>query len=199
MSRKTHSIHFILASSSPRREALFAELKVPFQITAPTVEEVIRTDLTLIKALEFLAYQKAKSVADNLPTMTHHKIIISADTIVTLNQEILGKPQSQQHAIDMLSALGGNDCDVITAYCILDQLTGEFRCNSVITQLKFKQISADEIKAYVATGDPMDKAGAFGIQGHAQKFIEKIDGDYDNVVGLPISDIKKTLESLGFL
>jgi len=198
MSRKTYPYQFILASTSPRRKTLFERLDIPFQIMAPQCDEIITTGIPLNKAIEALAYEKAKSVADQLAASLS-AVIVSADTLVVLGDTILGKPSSQENAIKILSNLSGNTCHVITGYCVLNTQRQEYQTDSVTTQIKFKNITKNEITEYVKTGDPMDKAGAFGIQGQARQFIDTITGDYDNVVGLPITHLRSTLSELGFI
>jgi septum formation protein len=123
-----------------------------------------------------------------------HALIIGADTVVTLDGEILGKPKDEADAENMLKRLSGRTHEVYTGYCVIRVKDGFSVCAAVKTEVKFKEINDDKIRSYIATGEPMDKAGAYGIQGLGGLLIEKINGDYANVVGLPVSALADTLE-----
>ena len=140
-----------------------------------------------------LALLKAAAAAKKLDKKKN-AIIISADTVVVLDGKILGKPKDEGDAFSMLSSLSGRTHDVYTGYCIMRPEDGTAVCKSVRTAVTFKTLSEDKIRRYIATDEPMDKAGAYGIQDKGAALVEKIDGDYFNVVGLPVSALADTME-----
>ena len=123
-----------------------------------------------------------------------NSIIISADTVVTLDGKILGKPKDEKSAYEMLKNLSGRGHEVYTGYCVMRIADGKVVCNSVKTRVHFKELDDEKINSYISSGEPMDKAGAYGIQGKGALLISRIDGDYFNVVGLPVSALADTLE-----
>lgn len=175
-----------LASASPRRRELIASLGLDFKIIVPEIDE---TPLPHEKARAFaerLAVEKANAV-------TADGIIIAADTIVVKNEAILGKPGDAVHAREMLRMLSGTEHEVITGVCVRDATrTVVF---SVGTRVVFRMLSDDEIDDYIDTGEPMDKAGAYAIQGGAAHMVQSIEGSYTNVVGLPLCELYDTLHS----
>ena len=182
-------IDFILASGSPRRKELLELMGLEFKVIVSQADEDsvskdLKTELALLKASA-----TAKEVLRN-----KNAVIISADTIVTLDGQILGKPKDEDDAFNMLSKLSGREHEVYTGYCVMRISDGKAVCGKVRTKVKFKDLSDDKIRGYINSGEPMDKAGAYGIQGLGSLLIEKIDGDYFNVVGLPISALADTLE-----
>ena len=180
---------FILASGSPRRKELLELMGLEFKvIVSQADEDSVSKDLKPELYVQELALLKASATAKEV---LHNKnaVIISADTIVTLDGQILGKPKDEDDAFNMLSKLSGREHEVYTG--ISD---GKAVCGKVRTKVKFKDLSDDKIRGYINSGEPMDKAGAYGIQGLGSLLIEKIDGDYFNVVGLPISALADTLE-----
>ncbi len=171
----------ILASKSPRRKELLSLLKLPFDIIEANIIETIDYDNDLVKEIEKLSYQKAAKV------FSEHSdaIVIGSDTIVKINNKVLGKPKSYEEAEEMLHMLSGNIHEVVTAVSILvDDKIDTF---SSITEVEFFPLSDEEIETYISTNEPMDKAGAYAIQGDGAKFIKKINGDFYTVVGLPVS------------
>ena len=169
----------ILASHSPRRRELLEKLNIPFTVRVADVDETMDRTLPLEEAVARLSYRKAQAV--------HHEpedIVIAADTIVVLGDTVLGKPRDEQDALEMLKSLSGRSHQVMTGVTVLQ---GEkFLCHTEITEVFFRSLSEEEIYAYIATKDPMDKAGSYGIQNGGALFVEKINGDYFNVVGLPV-------------
>ncbi len=186
---------FILASASPRRKELMEIMGLNFEVLVSDADESsVAQDIPPTLYVQELALLKASAVAKELKGKKN-AVIISADTIVTLNGEILGKPKDAEHAEKMLLSLGGHTHEVYTGYCIMRLSDGKAVCESVCTCVTFKSLTEETIQSYIATGEPMDKAGAYGIQGKGSMLVEKINGDYFNVVGLPISSISDTLKN----
>ncbi len=186
---------WILASASPRRKELFGEvIKKQFDIIVATGEEKAEGELSPEALVMRLAKQKAEEVA-YLP-QAEGKGVLGADTVVALNGEILGKPKDEKDAFRMLKALSGNTHEVYTGVCIVYTKNGEREIKnfSVCTKVKFYPLSDKQITAYIASGSPMDKAGAYGIQDGG--LVEKIEGSFSNVVGLPIEECIKQIRLL---
>lgn len=183
----------ILASSSPRRKQLLEQIGLRFEIEASNYEEDMTLKMEPSKLAEFLSLGKAKDVAQK------HKdsIIISADTIVAIDGEIFGKPKTPERAKYMLQKLSGKAHSVITGFTIIDTGTNKQITKSVETKVYFKNLSEKEIDAYIATSEPLDKGGGYAIQGKAGLFVEKIEGDYFNIVGLPILSLAEELKNFG--
>lgn len=181
----------ILASASPRRIELLKDWGIPFEVDPADLHEKIDPALTPKKWAMSLAEQKAITVGARHPD----RIILGADTIGVLKGKILNKPKDRNDAIRMLQALSGKTHQVITGFTLLNTKTGEKITEAVETKVTFKRLTLKEIEAYVDTGEPMDKAAAYAIQGGAAKWVKKIEGDYNNVVGLPLEAIKKALAS----
>lgn len=175
----------ILASASPRRRELLMQMGLEFTVIPSKGEEIITRTVPSEVVME-LAAQKAREVADRSDENT---CIIGADTIVVRDGEILGKPKDEEDACRMLSMLAGTTHQVYTGVCLINKKSGEeeLRTFYEATDVEFYPMSETEIRDYVATGEPMDKAGAYGIQGKCAVFIKGIRGDYNNVVGLPIA------------
>lgn len=175
----------ILASKSPRRKELLSLITENFEIKTANVDEALPEGITPDKAVEYLSKIKAEPFANGVDT------VIGADTVVAVDGKILGKPANRQEAFDMLKTLSGKYHSVFTGVTIIKpEDTVTF---SVETRVKFFDLTDDEINAYIATGECDDKAGAYGIQGKGALLVEKIDGDYFNVVGLPVSLVNKFL------
>ena len=184
---------FILASGSPRRKELLSRMGVKFEVVISDADEKsVTKDVPVRLYVQELALLKASAVAKNLGKDT---VIISADTVVTLDGKVLGKPKDKEDAHKMLTALSGREHEVYTGVCVMRRSDSKVTCKSVCTRVKFKSLTKDRINAYIATGEPMDKAGAYGIQGVGSMLIEGIDGDYFNVVGLPIATLADILEN----
>ena len=176
----------VLASASPRRRELLATLGIDFRIVVPEIDETPKADEKPRAFAERLATEKAAAV--NEPG-----IILAADTIVVLKDTILGKPTDERNASEMLRSLSGAVHEVITGVCLKSpDRTVVF---SVVTQVTFRMIDEAEIEAYVASGDPLDKAGAYAIQGGAAHMVRRIEGSYTNVVGLPLCELHEALIS----
>ena len=188
-------MELILASNSPRRRELLEKLGALFTVVLGDFEEN-GCSLDPIVTAESFAFGKAKSVFDKLEN-TEKVIVLGSDTVVYHNGEILGKPVSKSDAERMLKALSGKPHEVYTGVCVLYPVRGggrELRGGAVCTKVKFFPLTKAQIKAYVATGSPMDKAGAYGIQDGG--LVESIEGSFSNVVGLPVEFCKELIESL---
>lgn len=180
----------ILASASPRRRELMSLLGIPFEIIVSNVAEVTDKHLSPEEMVKDLALQKAKAVINNLD----QGVVIGADTIVVSAAKILGKPANEEEAYTMLKELSGQEHQVYTGIALVDKVSGRQEVAAEVTLVKFKELTDSEIRAYLATGEPFDKAGAYAIQGRAAVFIEGIKGDYYNVVGLPVYRLAQLLK-----
>ena len=183
-----HIEKIVLASASPRRRELLSSLGLEFAVRAPTIDETAKEDEPPRIFAERLAAEKAAAV-----TVDPGTTVIAADTIVVLDGEILGKPNDEAHAAEMLSGLSGQTHEVITAVCIAKDAVS--RVFSVSTEVVFRTLTQSEIAAYVSSGCPMDKAGAYAIQGGASHMVQTINGSYTNVVGLPLCELHNALIS----
>lgn len=185
---------FILASASPRRKELLEVMGIDFDtVVSEADEDSVPRDVPPKLYVQELALLKAAASAKAV-LKSKKSFIISADTVVTLGGEILGKPSDEQDALRMLSSLSGRTHEVYTGYAVMRMSDGKTVCGSVCTEVRFKEIDNDAIDAYIASGEPMDKAGAYGIQGRGSVLIDSISGDYFNVVGLPLSALYDTLK-----
>ena len=172
-------MNLILASQSPRRRELMGLFRIPFTVHAADIDETMNPALRPYDEVARVSRCKALAVPRG-----PEDVVVAADTIVVRGGTVLGKPRSRQEAVDMLNLLSGRDHQVMTGLTVL---RGErmISCTEV-TDIHFRPLSRREIEAYVDTGEPMDKAGAYGIQGGAALFVERIAGDYYNVMGLPV-------------
>ena len=182
-------MELILASQSPRRRELLGLFGLPFVVRVADVDETMdpalppRTEVARVSRLKALAVPR-----------NGDDIVIAADTIVVCSGQVLGKPRTTEEAEKMLSLLSGRDHQVMTGVTVA---RGEnIQTTTEITDIHFRPLSKKEIAAYVATGEPMDKAGAYGIQGGAALFAEKMVGDYYNVMGLPVCKLRQMLECI---
>ncbi|MCH5211266.1 MAG: septum formation inhibitor Maf [Oscillospiraceae bacterium] len=186
---------FILASASPRRKELLELMGLKFKVVVSDADETaVKQDIPVNLYVQELAMLKASATA-KLIIKNKNALVIAADTIVTLDGMILGKPCDKDEAMRMLKALAGRSHEVYTGYCVMRIRDGKIVCSSVRTEVKFKPLTEQKILSYIRTGEPMDKAGAYGIQGLGSMLIEKINGDYFNVVGLPVSSLSDTLQN----
>ena len=179
-------MNVILASQSPRRRELLGLFRIPFTVRAADIDETM--DPALPAEQEVARVSRAKAMATPAKA---EDVVIAADTLVVCNGKTLGKPKSKEQAVEMLTMLSGRDHQVMTGLTVRKGDT----CRTVteITHLHFRKLSQREILDYVATGEPMDKAGAYGIQGGAALFVERLDGDYYNVMGLPVCRLWQVL------
>ena len=181
----------ILASKSPRRKELLSEMGITFDIYSKEIEEHLDPDVDPARAVEKLAEEKAQAVFDECLDA----IVIGADTVVCVDHEILGKPKDREDARRMLEKLSGSTHQVIGGVALLSKEKRiVFSC---VTTVHFYELSEEQILAYIDSNEPMDKAGAYGIQGLGKQFVEGIEGDYFNVVGLPVSRVLRALKEFG--
>ena len=188
-------MNLILASASPRRRELLRAAGIAFEVVATDIPEVPDPGEAPQAFAERMALQKAKTIA----SWRANDWVLGADTIVVVDGTILGKPRDEKDAARMLRMLSGRQHEVITAVCICSMSSGVMRCDcqSETTRVTFSELSDDDIAGYVPTGEPMDKAGAYGIQGIASRWIPRIEGDYSNVVGLPVALVWRMLRERG--
>jgi septum formation protein len=183
----------ILASSSPRRKELLKGLNLDFTIHPSDDNEDVPLGTLPKEMVEMLSLRKAQSVASQY----ERGLIIGSDTIVVLHDEILGKPKDSKEAYSMLSKLQGNVHTVFTGIAVIDVESGTYQVCHNSTQVTIKSLSNEKINRYIATGEPNDKAGAYAIQGFGATLVEKINGDYFTVVGLPVGLLSEMLENFG--
>lgn len=184
----------ILASKSPRRRELLAQMGLTdFEIHPAVGEELAEPGLTPPELVQALALHKAREVAEKFAHPGD--LVIGADTIVVLNDQVLGKPHDEAHALEMLTALSGREHHVYTGVAVLQD--GRELPQVEDTAVWFRDASQAELNRYIATGEPMDKAGAYGIQGRGGLLVSRIEGDYTNVVGLPIVRLASMLAQFG--
>lgn len=185
----------ILASASPRRKELLEKIGLEFEIIPSNYDEKLTDDSFTYEKIEALALNKGLDIAKDIKD---NAIIISADTVVVLDNKILGKPHSKEEAFNMISALSDKTHEVITAIAMLDTGNNKQLIHSVTTKVTFRKISKEEIEKYVSTKEPYDKAGAYAAQGIAAIFVEKIEGCFNNVVGISSFEVNKMLNELGY-
>ena len=184
----------ILASSSPRRQELLREIGIPFQVHAANInEDQIAGEDAREYALR-LAREKAQTVAARYP----QSYVLGADTIVVVDGEVLGKPKDHADAARMLRKLSGRSHEVTTAVSLVAP-GARTETRACTTKVCFRKLTEDEIQQYVASGEPMDKAGAYAIQGGASRWTDRIEGEWSNVVGLPLSLVTDLLRTYGLL
>lgn len=187
-------MRLILASGSPRRQELLRQIGLTnFTVHPAQVEERVEQGLTPAQAVVALAVQKAQAVAADFPS----DLVLAADTVVALDGTILGKPKSEAHAVRMLQSLSGRGHLVYTGFALAQG--GRLETGYEETAVHFRPLTGEEIAAYVATGEPMDKAGSYGIQGRGAVFVTGIEGDYFNVMGLPVCRVAQALGRFGLL
>lgn len=184
----------ILASRSPRRVEILIDLKINFEAHAPHFVEHSNPSASPEEEAQLFAREKALSLKNEFP----NSWILGCDTLVALGQEKLGKPQDPEDACRMLRQLSGRTHRVLSAITLLDAKTGEMQEVIDVAKVSFRKLSEAEIQNYVASGEPMDKAGAYAIQGGARNFLESIEGDYYTIVGLPKEALLRLLEKTDF-
>ena len=184
-------MNIVLASKSPRRKELLSLLDLDFTIITADIDETMNPTLPVADEVARLSYEKAAAIK---PQVSPDAIIISADTVVELGGTVMGKPSDTNEAFNMLKSLSGNTHNVLSGVTVMQN--EKIITKTVITQVNFRELTDNEINEYIKTGDPMDKAGAYGIQGRASKFVSGIVGDYFNVVGLPVCTLSLMLKEL---
>ena len=182
----------ILGSQSPRRRELLEKLDLPFTILTADIDETVRPELTPAHAVADISARKAAAI---LRQASEDDLVITADTIVVLDGQIMGKPHSPEEAEQMLSSLSGRTHQVYTAVTLHSH--ARQKTEVACTQVTFRPLDPKEILAYIASGEPMDKAGAYGIQGRGAVLVSHLEGDYFNVMGLPLCTLCRMLRSFG--
>lgn len=191
-------MRWILASASPRRRELLRQIELPFEVSPSEADENIERETPEL-LVEELSRRKCAEVGNRIGGEC---LVLGADTVVALGDQVLGKPGTEERAAEMLRMLSGKAHKVCTGVTL-----GEFREGKLQRQTTFSEVtevflyplSEGEIREYIASGEPMDKAGAYGIQGRFAKFVKKIYGDYNNVVGLPAARVYQEIKKLGLL
>lgn len=185
----------ILASGSPRRKELLEAAGIKFEVIVSDADESsVKSDGVPVNIyVQELALLKAAATA-KLVIKDKNAVIIAADTVVSVDGKILGKPDDAEDAFSMLSMLSGRAHEVYSGFCVMRIKDGKTVCRAVKTDVHFKTLSEDKIWRYIATGEPADKAGSYGIQGIGGLLVDKIEGDYQNVVGLSVSALSDVLE-----
>jgi septum formation protein len=185
--------NIVLASASPRRRELLSQLKLPFEVDVSGLEEKAPPGMGPHHLVRELSLHKAQAVA----ARHGNAVIIAADTIGLIGGIILGKPRSEEEARQMLKSISGRRHRVITGFTILDTMSGHSLSRSVETIVHIRRLTPAGISAYVRTGEPLDKAGGYAIQGVGAVIVEGIEGDYSNVVGLPLAALAASLKEFG--
>ncbi|MCB0378465.1 MAG: septum formation protein Maf [Bdellovibrionales bacterium] len=189
----------ILASQSARRRHILKEQGYEFSVHPLELSEILKKNLTPIEQIRDLALQKAKAAVAELNSLKGQDILVlAADTVVLFEGQILGKPKNFQDAVQMLSQMSGKEHEVITAFCLWDLGRDCFVLEHDISKVCFRPLQKQEIIEYVESGEPMDKAGAYGIQGQGGKLVDRYEGSFQNIVGLPIEKLKEVLDKNGW-
>ncbi|WP_455542734.1 Maf family protein [Intestinibacter sp.] len=183
-------MEIILASASPRRKEILQNTKLKFEIEKSDIEEVILENESPENMVVRLAYEKAFDVAKT----NKDKLVIGADTIVAIDDEVLGKPKDEKEAYQMIKRLSNKTHKVITGISLINLKENKVIKDYVVSFVTFKNLSDDSIKDYINTNESLDKAGAYGIQGYGALLVDNIQGDYFNIVGLPISRLSDLLK-----
>jgi len=183
----------ILASASPRRKEILEKTGLKFKVDESSYEEETDSGLNPHELARFLSREKARDVAGR----HRNALVISADTIIVLRNRLFGKPRNEEQAREILKALSGKTHSVITGFTIIDTATKKEMSRSIESRVFFKRLNADEIDAYIRSGEPFDKAGAYGIQGLGAVLIKRIEGDFFNVMGLPLHALAGSLKKFG--
>lgn len=181
----------ILASKSPRRKEILETMGVSFEIDVADVDESVSDDFSPVEAVCEISKRKAQRIAER---HGEDEIVISADTVVVIDGKIIGKPKDKEDAFCILKNLSGRTHEVYTGFTVC--ANGKTKTDFEVTKVHFKELCDDDIRRYIETGEPMDKAGAYGIQQKGNLFVDYIHGDYYNVVGFPISKICVTIREL---
>ncbi len=186
----------ILASQSPRRKMLLEQVGVPFTVFSSDVDENIDTDTEPAGVVQILAARKADHVARQL-SENQSAVVLAADTIVVLNNRVLGKPKDRDDAFEMLQMLQNQWHEVMTGIVLIDIATGKRLMHVEKTKVWIRPLTSGAIRSYIDSGEPLDKAGAYGIQGLGALLVEKLEGCYFNVVGLPLYSLSFMLGKVG--
>ena len=188
----------VLASSSPRRAEVLRNAGFVFEVRPADVDETRQPHEAAEDYVRRVAQAKAHAVADSARAAGERAIVIAADTVVLAEGQILGKPKNAEDARRMLRLFNGKTHEVLTALCVINIPAAKEALHVEKTRVEFLKMSAEEIEDYIQTGEPFDKAGAYGIQGIAGRFATRVEGCYFNVLGLPLSRLWTTLQSFGW-
>jgi septum formation protein len=189
----------VLASRSPRRKELLEKAGIKHTPFSVEVSENLSENLNLDDAIMEIARRKAVAILEPVKSLNLQNILVlSSDTLVVLMGEVLGKPIDEGQAYDFLRRLSGQTHEVKTSICFYDTVTGNVISQIESSFVTFRNLTDDEIWSYIKSGDPMDKAGAYGIQGPGGKFISHLDGELENVMGLPIKRVLKIIQENGW-
>jgi septum formation protein len=183
----------ILASASPRRQELLREAGIPIEVHPADIVEVQKEGEAPLDYALRLAREKAEAIAQRFPG----RFVLGADTIVVVGEEVLGKPRDCEDAARMLRLLSGREHSVTTAVSLISRSV-QTRTRTATTKVFFRELAEEEIQRYIATGEPMDKAGAYAIQGGAGRWAIRMEGEFSNVVGLPLTLVSEMLRASGF-
>jgi len=188
----------ILASRSPRRKALLEQIGVKFMVIPPDLDESIDGDISPDEYVKVLSLRKASLIAGKLSENgDSHFAVLAADTVVVLDGHILGKPEGEKDAFRMLAMLSGKWHEVVTGIAIVDGDTGNSLSHAERTRVKIRPLTDESVLRYIESGEPFDKAGAYGIQGLGALLVERLEGCYFNVVGLPLYSVSVMLPQMG--
>lgn len=185
----------ILASSSPRRRGYLRQFGIDFEVVKAEIDETPNSGEAPLDYVERMAKMKNDEVHSTHP----NRCILSADTIVFLGNTILGKPGSKEEAVNTLMQLSGKEHMVATAFCLTWSENRIEHLQKVVTRVEFGDIAESTVRAYVETGEPMDKAGAYGIQGRGGSLVKRLEGSFSNVVGLPVHEVLAALTKYGIV
>ena len=185
----------ILASASPRRNELLRELGLAFQVIPGDAEEIASRSMRPADVCQINAYRKARAVAKHYPDA----VVLGADTLVSLGQNVFGKPADLNQAFYMLSMLQGQAHEVVTGVCLMHLREHRQRAFAVSTMVKFRPLRTSEIRHYFELVDPLDKAGAYAIQEQGEMIVEAVEGSLSNVIGLPLERLAEELANWGFM
>ena len=185
----------VLASASPRRRELLERAGFSFTVSPLEISEFLNENLSLSERIQDLAERKAQAWLDFAkPPEKQGILVLAADTVVALGDQILGKPKDQNENLSYLRRLSGREHVVITAVCLVEAETGDRAVGHGLSRIQFRTLREDEMIDYIATGNGLDKAGGYGIQSSAGKFVERLEGEFDNVMGLPVSLVERLLK-----
>jgi septum formation protein len=186
----------VLASASPRRRELLARTGLPFDVVPADIEEVARPGESPEALAERLAREKARAVADRFAA-SPARLVIGSDTVVVVGGDVLGKPRDAAHAEALLGRLVGRTHRVLTGVAVASSAEPAVRSRVVESLVRMRGASAEEIRRYVATGEPLDKAGAYALQGEGRRFVLEVEGSETNVIGLPLEETLTLLAEAG--
>jgi len=186
LNRLADTVGLVLVSASPRRRQILTEAGIRFEAIVPATEEQVIPDLSSAQLAVELARQKAASIA-----LDGRRVYLGCDTIVVFEDHILNKPVDAPDAMRMLKILSGQTHSVFTGLALYDSRTARCHCGHEESRVRFNHLAEDDLRRYIATGEPLDKAGAYGIQGMGRFLVDTVEGSIDNVVGLPMNELER--------